>query len=51
MDETEKPRENDIVSDIPPEYYYCDICSSGMYEHQCKYICPNCGNRVDCSDH
>jgi uncharacterized Zn finger protein (UPF0148 family) len=21
-----------------------------MYEKNCKVICPNCGNRFDCSD-
>jgi Zn finger protein HypA/HybF involved in hydrogenase expression len=28
----------------------CDRCGEEMYEHNCKLICPNCGNRFDCSD-
>lgn len=30
--------------------YLCDRCGSEMYESNCKIICPNCGNRFDCSD-
>lgn len=30
--------------------YLCDRCGSGMHEKNCKVICPNCGNRFDCSD-
>ena len=30
--------------------YICDRCGSEMYEKNCKVICPNCGNRFDCSD-
>jgi predicted metal-dependent hydrolase len=30
--------------------YVCDRCGSEMYESNCKIICPNCGNRFDCSD-
>lgn len=30
--------------------YTCDRCGSEMYEKNCKVICPNCGNRFDCSD-
>ncbi len=28
----------------------CDRCGFEMYEANCKVICPNCGNRYDCSD-
>jgi predicted metal-dependent hydrolase len=28
----------------------CDRCGSQMMERDCKIICPNCGNRFDCSD-
>ena len=28
----------------------CDRCGSQMYENNCKVVCPNCGNRFDCSD-
>jgi hypothetical protein len=28
----------------------CDRCGFEMFESNCKIICPNCGNRFDCSD-
>ncbi|NWF64110.1 MAG: DUF309 domain-containing protein [Chloroflexi bacterium] len=30
--------------------WFCDRCGDQMYETNCKVICPNCGNRFDCSD-
>lgn len=36
--------------DDSPYLYVCDRCGSEMYEKNCKVICPNCGNRFDCSD-
>jgi uncharacterized protein len=30
--------------------WLCDRCGHEMYEKNCKLICPNCGNRFDCSD-
>jgi uncharacterized protein len=30
--------------------YICDRCGYEMHEKNCKVICPNCGNRFDCSD-
>ena len=30
--------------------YICDLCEFKMIERNCKVICPNCGNRFDCSD-
>jgi len=30
--------------------YVCDRCGFEMVESNCKIICPNCGNRFDCSD-
>jgi hypothetical protein len=30
--------------------YLCDRCGQDMHEKNCKVICPNCGNRFDCSD-
>jgi len=30
--------------------YLCDRCGHEMYEKNCKVICPNCGDRFDCSD-
>lgn len=28
----------------------CDRCGFSMIERHCKVICPNCGQRWDCSD-
>ena len=30
--------------------YVCDRCGTEMQERNCKVVCPNCGNRFDCSD-
>ncbi len=30
--------------------YICDRCGFKMVERNCKIVCPNCGNRFDCSD-
>lgn len=30
--------------------YVCDRCGFRMFEKNCKVVCPNCGNRFDCSD-
>ncbi len=30
--------------------YICDRCGCEMIDRNCKVICPNCGNRFDCSD-
>ncbi len=30
--------------------YLCDRCGTAMVERSCKIVCPNCGNRFDCSD-
>jgi hypothetical protein len=30
--------------------YACDRCGREMLEKSCKVVCPNCGNRFDCSD-
>jgi rubrerythrin len=30
--------------------YLCDRCGVQMVEKNCKVVCPNCGNRFDCSD-
>jgi predicted metal-dependent hydrolase/predicted RNA-binding Zn-ribbon protein involved in translation (DUF1610 family) len=32
------------------QVYACDRCGNRMYESTCKIVCPNCGNRFDCSD-
>ncbi|PKN95392.1 MAG: DUF309 domain-containing protein [Chloroflexi bacterium HGW-Chloroflexi-6] len=32
------------------QHYWCDRCGAEMFEHNCKIVCPNCGNRFDCSD-
>jgi uncharacterized protein len=35
---------------VEKKKYMCDRCGHEMYEKNCKVICPNCGNRFDCSD-
>jgi predicted metal-dependent hydrolase len=35
---------------VEAKRYVCDRCGHEMYEKNCKVICPNCGNRFDCSD-
>ena len=30
--------------------YICGRCGHEMIEKNCKVVCPNCGNRFDCSD-
>lgn len=30
--------------------FICDRCGAEMINRNCKVICPNCGNRFDCSD-
>jgi len=32
------------------QVHVCDRCGTEMRERNCKIICPNCGNRFDCSD-
>ncbi len=32
-----------------PEFI-CDRCGAEMISRTCKVVCPNCGNRFDCSD-
>lgn len=35
----------------PERYVYvCDRCGTKMIETNCKIVCMNCGNRLDCSD-
>lgn len=36
--------------DSKKRVYLCDRCGTEMQERNCKVICPNCGNRFDCSD-
>ena len=28
----------------------CPMCGTGMYERHCKYVCPQHGVVIDCSD-
>lgn len=28
----------------------CDNCGRSTTEKSCKIVCPNCGQRMDCSD-
>jgi rubrerythrin len=47
-DEVENPLKAD--NSAAERRFICDLCGSIMEERQCKIICPNCGNRFDCSD-
>ena len=29
---------------------FCSICGTKMVAQKCKYLCENCGARMDCSD-
>ncbi len=54
MEETRRPPEAPVLAEpaitlAEPEFR-CDRCGSQMVERNCKVICPNCGNRFDCSD-
>jgi rubrerythrin len=40
----------DESEDLHKRVFICDRCGEEMYESNCKIICPNCGNRFDCSD-
>jgi rubrerythrin len=40
----EKPQKKET------KVYLCDRCGFEMVEKNCKVVCPNCGNRFDCSD-
>ncbi len=46
-EKTKSPKRK--VQDEKQEFI-CDRCGFEMYESNCKIICPNCGNRFDCSD-
>jgi rubrerythrin len=41
---------NDKLQTKPRIVYQCDRCGFDMIEMNCKVVCPNCGNRFDCSD-
>jgi hypothetical protein len=47
-----RPDEDDPEAPAPPprRIQYCDRCGHAMSERNCKVLCPNCGNRFDCSD-
>ncbi len=52
MSDEAKPKTESIMNDEQDEKqkFICDRCGFEMYESNCKIICPNCGNRFDCSD-
>lgn len=45
---TQLETESDIKTSAPQ--FVCDRCGADMIEQNCKVVCPNCGNRFDCSD-
>jgi rubrerythrin len=48
--EAEKSRREQSKLEKGEKIYVCDRCGHEMVEKNCKLICPNCGNRFDCSD-
>lgn len=46
------PEIEPLENPLPPKkrIYTCDRCGMEMNERNCKVVCPNCGNRFDCSD-
>jgi len=52
MNEEPKQKTQNAIEDEQNEKtkFICDRCGYEMYESNCKIICPNCGNRFDCSD-
>jgi len=44
------PSSSHSQTDQKKRIFRCDRCGVEMYEKNCKVICPNCGNRFDCSD-
>jgi rubrerythrin len=47
---TSQPEPKQAATQTSERKYICDRCGHEMYERTCKIICPNCGNRFDCSD-
>jgi rubrerythrin len=50
-----EPSRNELPDDsekkeIKKEKEICLICGYPMEDQHCKLVCPNCGNRIDCSD-
>jgi rubrerythrin len=48
-DETVNPEEDNPQA-RSKVVHQCDRCGFDMIEMNCKVVCPNCGNRFDCSD-
>jgi len=49
-DQTPQLKPEQEAAETSQRKYICDRCGHEMYEHNCKVIYPNCGNRFDCSD-
>jgi hypothetical protein len=43
-------RQTEPVQGMDEPVQLCDRCGCEMFEKNCKIVCPNCGNRFDCSD-
>ncbi len=54
MDENSKSADIQVGTEptveSPALKFICDRCGTEMIERNCKVVCPNCGNRFDCSD-
>lgn len=54
MEEKASPPMVQVEREPPPaadkDECLCDRCGTEMVQRNCKVVCPNCGNRFDCSD-
>lgn len=46
----DKPAQRPETAPASQRVWICDRCGHAMLARLCKIICPNCGNRFDCSD-
>jgi uncharacterized Zn finger protein (UPF0148 family) len=50
MDEKVENDETQTSGALQASDEECEQCGTAMFGLHCKLICPNCGNRRDCSD-
>jgi predicted RNA-binding Zn-ribbon protein involved in translation (DUF1610 family) len=50
MDGVKDKEEARTSGTLEPSNEECELCGAEMFGLHCKFICPNCGYRRDCSD-
>jgi hypothetical protein len=50
MDEKVEKKETQPSEALQTLGEECELCGTEMFGLHCKFICPNCGYRRDCSD-